>query len=248
LILLFVGVSVIRRAAKSQAVVTDERPEEPIGEAGTSSSTASPAEPTRAQNTGITRLPRRILLGAAALLPVALVVPLLNISRDAAAKRSHTIWSNGTRLVTSLSKRPIQPSDLQIGELVDATPETLFDLPESEQLNAKAKAAIVLVRIPAQEINAAEGREDWHIAGIIAYSKICTHVGCPMGLFERTTQHLLCPCHQSTFDLANNGAVQFGPATRDLPQLPLAVDSEGFLVALSDFTEPVGPSYWEREA
>ena len=38
----------------------------------------------------------------------------------------------------------------------------------------------------------------------------------------------------------------FGPAARALPQLPMGLDQEGYLVALSDFEEPVGPSYWER--
>jgi ubiquinol-cytochrome c reductase iron-sulfur subunit len=40
--------------------------------------------------------------------------------------------------------------------------------------------------------------------------------------------------------------VLFGPAARPLPQLPLTVDSEGYLAALHDFDEPVGPSFWER--
>ena len=72
-------------------------------------------------------------------------------------------------------------------------------------------------------------------------------MGCPISLNERTTHHLLCPCHQSTFDLADNGKVIFGPAARHLPQLPIEVDDEGYLVAQSDFTEPVGPSFWERD-
>ena len=82
--------------------------------------------------------------------------------------------------------------------------------------------------------------------GILCFSKICTHVGCPISLWEQQTHHLLCPCHQSTFDLADNGRVIFGPAARSLPQLPIMVDKAGYLVAQSDFTEPVGPSYWER--
>ena len=84
------------------------------------------------------------------------------------------------------------------------------------------------------------GRENWTVDGIICYSKICTHVGCPISLYERTTHHVLCPCHQSTFDLADSAKVIFGPAARPLPQLPLAVDDEGYLVAQSDFDEPVG--------
>ena len=90
------------------------------------------------------------------------------------------------------------------------------------------------------------GRENWGIDGILCYSKICTHVGCPISLYEQTTHHVLCPCHQSTFDLSDGAKVVFGPAARPLPQLPLAVDSEGYLVAQSGFTEPVGPSFFER--
>ena len=93
-----------------------------------------------------------------------------------------------------------------------------------------------------------ESRKDWNVGGILCYSKICTHVGCPISLWEQQTHHLLCPCHQSTFDLGNSGVVVFGPAARALPQLPITVDSEGFLVARGGFTVPVGPSYFERDS
>ena len=79
-----------------------------------------------------------------------------------------------------------------------------------------------------------------------AYSKICTHAGCPVGLYERTTQHLLCPCHQSTFLVTQHCLPIFGPAARPLPQLPIAVDADGYFIAQSDFIEPVGPSWWSR--
>ena len=80
----------------------------------------------------------------------------------------------------------------------------------------------------------------------MAYSKICTHVGCPAALYEQTTHHILCPCHQSTFDATRGAAVIFGPATRPLPQLPITIDSEGYLVAQSDFPSRWDPSFWER--
>jgi ubiquinol-cytochrome c reductase iron-sulfur subunit len=99
-----------------------------------------------------------------------------------------------------------------------------------------------------QDNNPAPGRADWAVDGILCYSKICTHVGCPISLYEKKTHHLLCPCHQSTFDLADAAKVVFGPAARPLPQLPLMVDDEGYLVAQSDFREPVGPSFWERDS
>ena len=88
--------------------------------------------------------------------------------------------------------------------------------------------------------------ETWSYDGIVAFSKICTHVGCPVALYEQQTHHLLCPCHQSTFDVADSAKVVFGPAKRPLPQLPISVDDEGYLVAQSDFHEPIGPSFWER--
>ncbi|GAE75599.1 ubiquinol-cytochrome C reductase iron-sulfur subunit [Cutibacterium acnes JCM 18918] len=93
-----------------------------------------------------------------------------------------------------------------------------------------------------------ESRKDWQVGGILSYSKICTHVGCPVNLWEQQTHHLLCPCHQSTFDLGDSGVVVFGPAGRSLPQLPITVDDKGYLVARSDFTVPVGPSYFERDS
>ena len=82
--------------------------------------------------------------------------------------------------------------------------------------------------------------------GIVAYSKICTHVGCPVAPLRADHAPLLCPCHQSTFDVADGGKVVFGPAARTLPQLAITVDDEGYLVAQGDFAEPVGPSFWER--
>ena len=124
-------------------------------------------------------------------------------------------------------------------------PEGLAEL-ESHKLEEKAKAAVLLMRLPLDRLNEREDRKDWSYDGIVAYSKICTHVGCPVALYEQQTHHLLCPCHQSTFDLADNGKVIFGPAARAVPQLPIGVDEEGYLIALSDFREPVGPSFWER--
>ena len=117
---------------------------------------------------------------------------------------------------------------------------------EETYLEEKAKAAVLLVRVDPDQLNETEERASWSYQGIVAYSKICTHVGCPIALYEHRTHHLLCPCHQSTFDLANAGAVIFGPAARNMPQLPIGIDSEGYLVAMDDFNQPIGPSFWER--
>jgi ubiquinol-cytochrome c reductase iron-sulfur subunit len=95
------------------------------------------------------------------------------------------------------------------------------------------------------EIVSQQGK-DWDYQGILAFSKICTHVGCPISLYQQRTHHLLCPCHQSTFDLADSGNVVFGPAARRMPQLPITVNKDGYLVAADGFQEPIGPSFWER--
>ncbi|HYP22826.1 MAG TPA: Rieske (2Fe-2S) protein, partial [Actinomycetota bacterium] len=88
-----------------------------------------------------------------------------------------------------------------------------------------------------------EGAE-WAPEGCVGYSKICTHAGCPVGLYRAQAHELLCPCHQSTFDVLRGAVPTFGPADRPLPQLPRGVDDEGVLIALGDFPEPVGPGFW----
>jgi ubiquinol-cytochrome c reductase iron-sulfur subunit len=149
---------------------------------------------------------------------------------------------------------PIKVTDLEVGDLVNAEPEVLFAVDDTTEeplvegtdlLVAKSKAAVILHRMLPDDIVSTQTR-NWSVEGIVCYSKICTHVGCPISLYERTTHHLLCPCHQSTFDLADSAKVVFGPAARPLPQLALMVDDEGYLVAQADFDEPVGPSFWER--
>ena len=129
--------------------------------------------------------------------------------------------------------------------MVHVIPEGLNEL--HDHLEQKAKAAVLLIRLKPEDLQISAGREDWSYNGIVAYSKICTHVGCPVALYEQQTHHLLCPCHQSQFDITREAAVIFGPAKRPLPQLPITVDDEGYLIARSDFTEPVGPSFWERK-
>ncbi|MEZ5087701.1 MAG: Rieske 2Fe-2S domain-containing protein [Tessaracoccus sp.] len=159
-----------------------------------------------------------------------------------------TIWAENVRLVQDGTWNPIKASHMEIGQLVNAQPETLHDLHGADHHRESAKSAIIVVRMDPASIRIPESRQDWQVSGILAYSKICTHVGCPISLWERQTHHLLCPCHQSTFDLGNSGVVVFGPAARALPQLPITVDDEGYLIARSDFTVPVGPSFFERDS
>ncbi len=209
---------------------------------------------------GIGRRPlvRNTMIGAMGVLGLPAVVLLRDLAPGDQLdidKLAHTIWEPGMRLVRDVVGTPILASEIEMGDLINAAPEAMFpteengypELEGAEEQAEKAKGAIIIVRMEPDDITPAKGREKWSVDGIICYSKICTHVGCPISLYERTTHHVLCPCHQSTFDLADSAKVVFGPAARPLPQLPLAVDEEGYLVAQSDFTEPIGASYWERK-
>ncbi|MBW9108820.1 Rieske 2Fe-2S domain-containing protein [Microbacterium trichothecenolyticum] len=159
----------------------------------------------------------------------------------------HTMWKEGMRLAHDPSGEPIKAADLTLGSAVHVIPEALAEVSHSEgYLDEKAKAIVLLIRMLPEQLTESEDRKEWSYNGIVAYSKVCTHVGCPVALYEQQTHHLLCPCHQSQFDVTDHAKVIFGPAARPLPQLPITVDDEGYLIARSDFLEPVGPSFWER--
>jgi ubiquinol-cytochrome c reductase iron-sulfur subunit len=190
---------------------------------------------------------RNSLIAAVAVLPfpaIFLFRDLAPASGTPAEAYSHTMWRRGMRLTKDPSGVPIKAGDVTIGSVFHVIPQGLNDAPD--KLEEKAKAAVLLMRLNPADLHPTKGRETWAYDGIVAYSKICTHVGCPVALYEQQTHHLLCPCHQSQFDITHEAEVIFGPAKRPLPQLPITVDSEGYLVAQSDFHEPVGPSYWER--
>jgi quinol---cytochrome c reductase iron-sulfur subunit len=169
---------------------------------------------------------------------------------------SLTFWNGGPsgpgeepefkpmRLMRDPENTPIRADDVTFGSVFHVLPEGLLDL-EHGVLEEKAKAAVLLIRLDPDLIES-QKQLDWSFQGIVAYSKICTHVGCPVGLYEQQTHHLLCPCHQSTFDVTQDCKVIFGPAKRPLPQLKITVDDEGYLVSAQPFAEAVGPSFWER--
>ena len=183
--------------------------------------------------------------GALGLFALPLVVQLAgSLGPLPKADLSNTFWRKGMRLMRDNPlPTPILASDVTVGSVFHVMPE---GIDKSEHvLEEKAKAAVVLMRLDPDNIKVPKER-DWGHEGIIAYSKICTHVGCPVGLYEQQTHHLLCPCHQSTFDVTRDCEVIFGPAHRPLPQLKITVDAEGYLVADSPFREAVGPSFWER--
>ncbi len=192
-------------------------------------------------------LVRNSLIGALVVFPLPAVVLFRGLApqnEDPVTLLSHTMWKTGTRLTRDPSGTPIKASDVTLGSAFHVIPEGLNERPD--RLEAKAKAAVLLMRLKPEDLHVSPARKDWNYDGIVAYSKICTHVGCPVALYEQQTHHLLCPCHQSQFDITHEAEVIFGPAKRPLPQLPITIDSEGYLIARSDFTEPVGPSFWER--
>nr|WP_245659367.1 Rieske (2Fe-2S) protein [Streptomyces ochraceiscleroticus] len=192
---------------------------------------------------GRRKLIRNTMFGALALVPLSGVVLLRDLGPLPEKKLRTTGWKKGIRLVNQSTNLPLRPEDIAVGSLTFAKPEGLEE--DDHEFHSKiAKDALMLVRIQPQNIKDKQELE-WSHEGIVAYSKICTHVGCPISLYEQQTHHVLCPCHQSTFDLSDGGRVIFGPAGHALPQLHITV-KDGYLEAVSDFAEPVGPSFWER--
>ncbi|MFF5702776.1 Rieske 2Fe-2S domain-containing protein [Streptomyces sp. NPDC012794] len=199
-----------------------------------------------ANESGIARRPliRNTMLGALALLPLSAVVILRDLGPLPEDKLRKTLWSKGKLLINQNTMEPLRPEDVLVGSLTFAMPEGLEEDQHDFQVQI-AKAALMIVRIKPEDIKDKQELE-WSHDGIVAFSKICTHVGCPISLYEQQTHHVLCPCHQSTFDLSDGARVIFGPAGHALPQLRIGVNSEGFLEAHGDFEEPVGPAFWER--
>jgi ubiquinol-cytochrome c reductase iron-sulfur subunit len=182
-------------------------------------------------------------LGLSALSPLLLLRDLGPLPKK---EFETTSWKSGTYLVTDPGNRRIKASDLEVGAVAQTLPELAQG--EERTLNNIGKDAVLLIRLRPEEFNLDAERLSWTYQGIIAFSKICSHMGCAVALYEQQTKHLLCPCHQSTFDVTRAAKVIFGPAARPLPQLAITVDAEGYLVAQQPFTEPVGPSFWERSS
>ncbi|MCX5313572.1 ubiquinol-cytochrome c reductase iron-sulfur subunit [Streptomyces sp. NBC_00154] len=193
---------------------------------------------------GRRKLIRNTLFGALALVPLSGVMLLRDLGPLPEKKLRQTLWSKGKQLINMNTMEPLRPEDVAVGSLTFAMPEGLTEDAHDFQTQI-AKAALMIIRIQPENIKDKRERE-WAHEGIVAFSKICTHVGCPISLYEQQTHHVLCPCHQSTFDLSDGARVIFGPAGHSLPQLRIGVNSEGNLEALGDFEEPVGPAFWER--
>ncbi len=176
-------------------------------------------------------------IGLAAIVPAASLGPIYNLGRF-----TRTPWRRGRRLVDQ-NGRPIRAAEIHPAELFTAYPEHA----DPEQLGAP----VVLVKLEPDQLHLPPGRKGWAADGIVAYSKICTHAGCAIGLYRTPLfppvdkpPGLVCPCHYSTFDPETGGTVVYGPAGRALPQLPLTIDGSGNLRAAGNFSGPVGPSWW----
>ncbi len=186
------------------------------------------------------------LLGAGGTLGLALLTPAVSFGPlFHVGDFLRTPWRRGRRLVDE-SGRPYKASEIEKDNFYLAFPEGLND----EEKEAMA-ASLVVIRLDPDQLHLPPHLEGYDAHGILAYSRICTHAGCAIALYraplfqpDEPRPALVCPCHYSTFDPATGGAVTFGPAGRDLPLLPLYVDSGGYLHAKGNFDGPVGPSWW----
>ncbi len=205
------------------------------------------------EKTGLKRrgLLKGSLLLAGGGLGLAAVVPVLGglIKNPWSEGDKSQLWvtpwapqANGTKIrMVQIDGTPIRPSDVAAGSMVTVFPGIPGGAKTSD-------GPVMLFRMrPNDVIKFRDAtHETFRYGDFYAFSKICTHVGCPVSLYEQQTNRILCPCHQSQFDLTNGARPVFGPASRPLPQLPISVDEEGYFFARSDFTEPVGPGFWEN--
>ncbi len=176
---------------------------------------------------------RNALIGAGGIFGVSLLAPVPSLGPAPGDALQRTDWRRGTRLVTT-DGEPISADNVTAGGVATVWPEGSVN---------NEISAVILVRVGDTSFEQPTNME-WVVNNeLVAYSKVCTHAGCPVGLFREQDNALFCPCHQSTFDAVRGAIPTFGPTARALPQLPLGVDEEGFLIALGDFTEQVGPAY-----
>lgn len=182
---------------------------------------------------------------ASAILGVVLAFPLLRSLGPLPGKTLYkTAWRRGSYLV-DITGRKIKTGYLEVGGFITVFPED--DI-------GGAYSQTMLIRVDPPPVSGyltppprfAKQRRTWAPQGYIAFSKVCTHAGCPVGLYEELTKKMLCPCHQSLFDVTDAATPIFGPAPRPLPQLPLYIDKDGYFRAQDGYDEPVGPGFWER--
>lgn len=187
---------------------------------------------------------RRKLLGllslAGAAVGAVFIFPLRSLGPQPKLALFHTAWKPGTRMVQG-DGTPVQVQDIEVGGYLTVFPEGGEADPDIQQTSQT-----LLIRVAAEPLATKQGPTSWSPDGYLAFSKVCTHAGCPVSLYEAETQQLLCPCHQSLFDILQGAYPIFGPAPRPLPQLPIYADADGYLRARSDYLEAIGPGFWER--
>ncbi len=227
-----------------QLVVTEEIPE-PYPEEETAEEQRKVAAIVRQSGSRLTR--KRLLLTAAGMagsaLGIAFITPVVSLGPVFDTSRLNTSpWRRGRRLVDE-EGRPLSADAIETGAFYTAFPEGAD--------RKMISAPVVLVRLDPSALRLPPGREGWAPEGIVAYSKICTHAGCAIALYRNPlfepvepSRALVCPCHYSTFDVADGGSVLFGPAGRPLPQLPLMIDGARDLRAAGDYSGPPGPAWW----
>lgn len=181
------------------------------------------------------RLLGRLLLGAFAGLGAAMAIPILSLGPAPGRALHETAWQAGRRLV-GVDGRPVTRDALSPGGVT-----TVFA--EGEELSSETQA--LLIRVEPELLALPPDRAGWTPEGFVCYSKLCTHAGCPVGLYLAETHTLVCPCHQSVFDVLRGAVPVDGPAARPLPQLPIQLQPDGTFVAMGDFSAPVGPSFWD---
>jgi quinol---cytochrome c reductase iron-sulfur subunit len=178
----------------------------------------------------------KALAAAIGALGLAALFPIRSLGPKPGRTLFRTAWRRGSRLVTS-DGGPVTIGDLEVGGILTVFPEGHTGAADSQTL---------LIRVDPALLRSLPGRETWAPEGYVCYSKICTHAGCPVGLYEAESHRLFCPCHQSVFDVLDGAKPTAGPATRPLPQLPIQIGQGGSLQAQGDYEEPVGPGFWNR--
>jgi ubiquinol-cytochrome c reductase iron-sulfur subunit len=201
---------------------------------------ASPAEVVTGADEEVAAITRRrfltgTLAAAFAGLAAALAIPVLSLGPPPGRTLFVTAWKAGSRIV-GFDGQPVRIEDLPIDGVLTVFPEGAV---------GSADAQTLLIRVADGLLQLPPDRMAWAPQGCVAYSKLCTHAGCPVGLYRAAEHKLICPCHQSTFDVLDGANPTFGPAARPLPQLPIQLAADGTFVALGDFPEPVGPSFWD---
>jgi quinol---cytochrome c reductase iron-sulfur subunit len=195
-----------------------------------------PTHPPPLPNDGVSRrVFGKLWFAALGAFAVLGLVPLVSLARKP-GRRVLTGWADGIRLVDE-NNQPITADVLANGGITTVFPQNNVELPD---------APAVLIRVPPDLVQVPGDVRGATPDGYVAFSKVCTHAGCPVALYREQSHELYCPCHQSRFDVLDGAKNVSGPAPRPLPQLAIGVDAQGFLIARGDFNGPVGPDDWDR--